>query len=388
MDSVFFYPALYAGNVIFFGVFTIIMTRMSHAEGAGGLLQVGHILEFAVYNAAVIRLCQFVFQGLQGGAEQGVALLRPLEIFFIEALLLPAFLVKRPKAPAPDIEKEAREELLPPFSLYLIGLLLLLILALLLWAFPGAPAFLQMFSVAAVLAVLALLHMLWQRQLDGVLRRIGQGSRLLQNQREADYMRSVDRQYQRTRELWHDLKNHISVLQILAQERKYGELTEYLAGFRQDVERQMLPYRTGNSAVDALLGDKLYRIQKKGIAVSLKLCPLGELRIPPQDFCVILGNLLDNAMEACAELKEARIALSLKLQEGFYYLNITNTAKELEKKEARFVSRKMGMENGVGHGLGLRSVERLVHQYGGSMTAEYRDGKFMVILRVENRECE
>ena len=95
-----------------------------------------------------------------------------------------------------------------------------------------------------------------------------------QRQRETDYMRNVDLQYQRTRELWHDLKNHIAVLQILAGEEKYGELTDYLVSFQRDVDSRMIPSRTGCAPVDALLGDKLYRARQAGIRMSLQICDL------------------------------------------------------------------------------------------------------------------
>lgn len=209
-----------------------------------------------------------------------------------------------------------------------------------------------------------------------------------QKQKESDYMQSVDEQYQRTRELWHDLKNHIGVLQILAQKQKYQEMEEYLSSFQKDVQQRIIPYQTGNSAVDALLSHKLYQMQKKGIAVSMSLCPLATMQIPSRDLCTILGNLLDNAQEACELLGyqegERRVSVVLKQQEDFFYLNISNSAKEPDERNM-FVSQKTDMDNVVGHGLGLRSVERIVHQYGGFMTTQYQDGQFMVCLRLENK---
>ena len=100
----------------------------------------------------------------------------------------------------------------------------------------------------------------------------GQGGEALWRQegdRQAEYLKNVDMQYQRTRELWHDLKNHIGVLEILAKEGRISEMTDYLSSFKRDVEIRMVPMKTGCTAVDALLSDKLYHARRKEIEVSL-----------------------------------------------------------------------------------------------------------------------
>ncbi len=205
----------------------------------------------------------------------------------------------------------------------------------------------------------------------------------LQHRRQEEYLKNVEQQYQRTRELWHDLKNHIKILEILAGEERFEELTDYLDSFQRDVERRMIPTKTGCAVVDALLGDKLYQAGKQGTKMSLQLCNLSEMRLQAVDLCVILGNLLDNAIEACARIpEEGCIRLRLRQEEGFYYLRVVNTAGEPVKKGQGYISGKRNRDNGVGHGLGLRSAERLAHQYGGSLITDYSDGEFTVVVRL------
>lgn len=204
--------------------------------------------------------------------------------------------------------------------------------------------------------------------------------------RQMEYLRNVEEQYQRTRELWHDLKNHIKVLEILAQEERFGELTDYLDSFRRDVERRMVPARTGCAPVDALLGDKLYQAKRQDVEMSLQLCRLSQTGIEAVDLCVILGNLLDNALEACARLEgHGRIGLRMRQEESFYYITVVNTSGEPYREGGSYVSGKRGLDNRVGHGLGLRSVERLAHRYGGQLAADYSDGEFRVVVRLEDK---
>lgn len=206
--------------------------------------------------------------------------------------------------------------------------------------------------------------------------------------RRMEYLKNVELQYQRTRELWHDLKNHIKVLEILAQEERFGELTDYLDSFRQDVERRMIPAVTGCAPVDALLGDKLYQAKRQDVEMSLQLCRLSQTGIEAVDLCVILGNLLDNALEACARLEgHGRIGLSMRQEEAFYYITVVNTSGEPRREGGSYVSGKRGLDNRVGHGLGLRSAQRIAHRYGGQLAADYSDGEFRVVVRLEaNRE--
>lgn len=206
----------------------------------------------------------------------------------------------------------------------------------------------------------------------------------LQQRRQEEYLKNVEQQYQRTRELWHDLKNHIKILEILAGEGRFEELTGYLDSFKKDVERRMIPTKTGCAVVDALLGDKLYQAGKQGTEMQLQLCDLSEMRLQAVDLCVILGNLLDNAIEACAALPgEGRISLRMRQEDDFYYLRVANTAGEPVKKGRQYISGKENRDNGVGHGLGLRSVERLAHQYGGSLVTGYCDGEFTAVVRLQ-----
>lgn len=203
-------------------------------------------------------------------------------------------------------------------------------------------------------------------------------------QRQEEYQQSVELQYQRTRELWHDLKNHIHVLELLAGEERLDELNDYLGSFKRDVEIRMIPMKTGCTAVDALLSDKLYHAHRRDMEILLQVCDLSKIMIRPSDLCAVLGNLLDNAMEACDRLPEnKKIQLRIKQQENFYYITVINTAEEPKTADKALVSEKKGKENGVGHGLGLRSVERIAHQYGGSLVTDYEAGEFRAIVRME-----
>ncbi len=214
------------------------------------------------------------------------------------------------------------------------------------------------------------------------------------------YLRNVEEQYQRTRELWHDLKNHISLLSLLLQEEKYGEMADYLRIFGDDVDSLTLPVKSGNLVVDALLADKAAKAKKEGVQVELALCDLTELALKSDEICSLLGNLLDNALEANRQVQEGKF-LSVECRErmDFYYIKVQNAvagngsadrkamqAQGADKLQAqssdKLPSPKTDRRNQVGHGLGLRSMERIVHACDGELAVERTESRFTAVARL------
>lgn len=203
---------------------------------------------------------------------------------------------------------------------------------------------------------------------------------------EADiYMEGVEAHYQQTRELWHDLRNHIGLLKLLLQEEKYGQMADYLRVFGEDVEALALPVKSGNLVVDALLADKAARARKSGIAMELELCDLTKLTLKADEICGLLGNLLDNALEANAHVEEGRrfLRVTCSLREGYCYIRVKNASSRRNmRQEGTLSSAKTDRRNRVGHGLGLRSVQRIVHSCGGELAVEDGGTQFTAVVRL------
>lgn len=207
----------------------------------------------------------------------------------------------------------------------------------------------------------------------------------LDRKREADvYLENVENNYQRTRELWHDLKNHINLLNMLLSEQKYEQMAEYLKVFGEDVDSLTLPVKSGNIIVDALLEDKIARARKEGVEVSLSLCNLTGLFLKPDEICGLFGNLLDNALEANRQVQEAKLLeIDCREQAETYYIKVKNAAAGKAKEQGGVLqTTKADRQNRVGHGLGLRSVERIVHGCGGELVVDSREREFMVVVRL------
>lgn len=214
------------------------------------------------------------------------------------------------------------------------------------------------------------------------LKRLAMEQEQIRQLKQEQYLAGIKSQYERTRELWHDLKNHINLMNMLLSEKKYEELGDYLKIFGEDVDGITLPVRTGSMIMDALLADKAAKARRQGIRVELSLCNLEGLSVLPNDLCSVFTNLLDNAIEACggAGTKEPQIAILARDQGEEYYFSIRNTAnREAVLSEG---SAKSDFKNRVGHGIGLRSVERVLHRNGGEMASDFSGGMYTVVVRL------
>ena len=89
------------------------------------------------------------------------------------------------------------------------------------------------------------------------------------------------------------------------------------------------------------------------------------------DLCIIIGNLLDNAIDACMELpvEKRLIRIYMEMKGNFLYFALTNTSGG--RKKTNFRSTK-----GEGHGFGIRRVDAVVEKYGGYITRASEDGAF------------
>lgn len=215
------------------------------------------------------------------------------------------------------------------------------------------------------------------------------------------YLKNVEEQYQRTRELCHDLKNHITLLSLLLEEGKYVQMRDYLHIFAEDVDALTLPVKSGNLIVDALLAEKRAKARKKNIIFQLSLCNLTDIPLKPNEICGVFGNLLDNALEASDLVQENRfIAVECEEKEYYYYIRVRNACCQLRGgfsgKTVRSLgdlgegshSAKLDRRNQVGHGLGLRSVERIVHVCGGELALDRTERQFTAAVRLPKEvEC-
>lgn len=130
--------------------------------------------------------------------------------------------------------------------------------------------------------------------------------------------------------------------------------------------------RTSAPAINAILADELLKAKKENIDFRLDINISQELKINACDLCVILGNTIENAIEACRLLPdefERFVSVSI-LQNGCSVLiDVKNPVIE----SGNTISQKSGK-----HGYGLRNVRKIVTKYGGDVEIKHFDNMFYV----------
>ena len=176
----------------------------------------------------------------------------------------------------------------------------------------------------------------------------------------------------------HDYHNHIQALIALAGDEE--KTKDYLFNLNDDLTQVDIVLKTGNVMVDAILNSKLSLIRSKQITVNAKATVPSALKVSEIDLCVIIGNLLDNAMEAClrqAEGEDRFIRIFIGVLKDQLYISVSNSAGGEIKKVGRTYLSSKGSEN---HGFGLMRIDRLARKYDGYVNRQNEEGVFATEL--------
>ncbi len=185
------------------------------------------------------------------------------------------------------------------------------------------------------------------------------------------YYTEAESMYTKMRGWRHDYRHHIQTMKVHAANGELEEIIKYLDMLDEDLTNVETVIRTGNRMSDAILNSKLSLAARQEIKVKAEAKIPVSLTVSELDLCIIIGNLLDNAIEACMELPpDSRlIRIYMEMKGNYLYLSLINTAGG--KKKRSFHTTK-----GEGHGLGLVRVDEIVKKYGGYIKRASEDEAF------------
>ena len=207
-----------------------------------------------------------------------------------------------------------------------------------------------------------------------LLRRSDRRIAAYQNKLLARQIAEVENLYVTMRGWRHDYHNHLQTLKAKMDMGRAAEARTYLDSLENDLDDIRALAETGNVSVDAILNAKLSLVLKQGISLNFKATVPKSLTVSDIDLCVILGNLIDNAMESCEKVEEERrfLRLYIGVLRQQLYLSISNaTAETIRKIDSAYISTKRGS-----HGHGLKRIDRVVEKYGGYVNRQNEPGVF------------
>lgn len=184
------------------------------------------------------------------------------------------------------------------------------------------------------------------------------------------------------RRVKHDIKNNMIYLQRLMKSNP-EEATEYLNNYiESNIESIREFSNSGNLPVDSLMNYKNMIANEKNVHINLEIQIPETIPYKSSDICVILGNLLDNAIEATEKSQEDReIDVCIIYKKGKLKISVKNPliGKVEKNGEGEFISNKKDKQN---HGIGLSSIKKVVESYDGFIEIKSEDKEFKVNILI------
>ena len=179
--------------------------------------------------------------------------------------------------------------------------------------------------------------------------------------------------------LFHDMNNHLQTIYSLAEKKDYTAIQQYITRISAPTEQLSGILWTGVGIVDAILNAKKELAVKKGYQMDINAQLPDNTGITSDDFCTILGNLIDNAIESMdrqhISSAASSICVILRHINHFLIFQVSNPCSQPPRRKFDFfLSAKRDFQR---HGWGINSVKRTVAKYNGTFSCGIEGDRFV-----------
>lgn len=176
----------------------------------------------------------------------------------------------------------------------------------------------------------------------------------------------------------HDMRNKLVTFSKHAAIGKTDEAASLISDMIEECCNTITYAKSGNMVIDSIIEYKLRQAKDLNIHFQSNIIVPKELECMVSDLGVVIGNLLDNAIEATAKVADRWIHLRMEYTKGRLLLKMSNSYDgNVKKIETRIVTSKRDKD---AHGIGLKSVERVVQKFDGEMELSHNENVFEVMI--------
>lgn len=189
----------------------------------------------------------------------------------------------------------------------------------------------------------------------------------------------VNEIYSKNAKLYHDLNKHLNVLYQLLEIGETESAKEYVEKIGEPIKMLSGKIWTGVDIVDIIINSELDKMKQCGISANINMEFPGKTNLLPNDMCIILMNLLDNAIEATQKLENPeKIACTMRVVNQLLFIKVENQCVDDSVSFLHFPETTKKYKEL--HGWGLSCVEDVVKKYDGKMKCKQENGKFEVMI--------
>ena len=190
--------------------------------------------------------------------------------------------------------------------------------------------------------------------------------------------------YRDTRRLIHDTKKHYYYIRSAVENKEYGTISEYINRQLDELDNRRILVNSGNLAIDSLVSNYIQVAEHDGIPFDTKIRITPDLiHVDNYDLCVIIGNLLENSINASRKIPsmaDRHILFEAYNSDSELVLHISNTItpdNARDNKKSSYIS----YSDSLHHGYGIENVENTVDKYDGGVFSYYiEDGMYNSIV--------
>ena len=175
--------------------------------------------------------------------------------------------------------------------------------------------------------------------------------------------------------LRHDMKHHLQGIYSIAKQEENEDILEYLEQMQNSLINPKEYVKTGNPKMDAIINYIFSKAERFKIATEHNIKVSKKISLKPYELNIILGNLLENALDAANESSEKYIHLNMLENKGTLIIQVENS---YSGNLVTYGKRLLSTKQGTNHGYGLSNVRKIVETHDGTMDISYDDTNFKV----------
>lgn len=174
----------------------------------------------------------------------------------------------------------------------------------------------------------------------------------------------------------HDFLNHLQVVFSLIEMEEYQEAGDYIERVYGDMQSVSKALRTDSPAINALLRAKMAECEAAGILTELDTAGSWKrLPMPAWEFCRVLSNLIDNAMDALQNTSNSSLRIMLREDTHGFAFSVANNGPMIPAENLRRIFDAGVSSHGEGRGMGLYIVRGTLRKYGGEIHVTSEEGR-------------